>query len=56
MGLSSDLEPYTFRLVQAAKDSAQELPIDDTMRALADQDKIVQCLEDTKALAVNFRN
>ena len=39
MGLSADLEPYTFQLVQAAKDSAQELTIDDMMTALVDHDK-----------------
>ena len=39
MGLSADLEPYTFQLVQAAKDSAQELTTDDMMTALVDHDK-----------------
>lgn len=39
MGLSADLERYTFQLVQAVKDSAQGLTIDDMMAALVDHDK-----------------
>lgn len=53
-GLSTDLESYTFQLVQASKDSAQELTIDDMMAALVDHDKRSQYLEDTKALQLTF--
>lgn len=56
MGLSADLGPHIFQLVQAAKDSAQELKIDDMMAALVDHDKRSQYLEDTEALAVNLRD
>lgn len=56
MGLSADLEPYTFQLVQAVKDSAQELTIADMMAALVDHDKRSQYLEDTKALAIKYRD
>lgn len=52
MGLSSKLEPYTFQLAQATKDSAQELAIDDMMATF--NGKRSQYLEDTKALAVNL--
>lgn len=52
MGLSSNLEPYTFQLVQATKDSAQKVAIDDMMATF--HGKRSQYLEDTKALAVNL--
>lgn len=56
MRLSIDLESYIFQLVQAVKNFAQELTINDIMAALVDHDKQLQYLKDTKVLAVNFRN
>ncbi|MCJ1349007.1 hypothetical protein MMC31_007241 [Peltigera leucophlebia] len=56
MGLSSDLEPYTYQLVQVTRDLAQEQTIDDMMAALVDHHKRTQLLEDTMDLAVDFRD
>ncbi len=56
MGLDEGLEPYTFGLIQAAKNSNKELDIDDMVVALADHDKRHNSEETVKGLSAKFRH
>ena len=57
MGLSEDMEPYVFNLIQGAKSSKRTLTVDDMLTALADHYKRHQYQEDnTKALKARVKS
>ena len=54
LGLNSDLEPYTFQMVNTARAQKRELEIDEMIIALVDHDRRLQFSEETKALATKL--
>ncbi len=54
LSLNSNLEPYTFQMVNTTQAQKRELEIDEMMIALVDHDKRIQFSEETKALATKM--
>ncbi len=54
LDLNSDLEPYTFQMVNTARAQKRELEIDEMIIALVDHDRRQQFSEESKALATKL--
>ncbi len=54
LGFNSDLEPYTFQMVNTARVQKRELEIDEMIIALVDHDRRLQFSGETKALATKL--
>ncbi len=54
LGLNSDLEPYTFQIVNTARAQKRELQIDEMIISLVDNDRRLQFFEETKAMATKL--
>ena len=54
LSLNSNLEPYTFQIVNTNQAQKRELEIDEMMIALVDHDKRIQFSEETKSLATKM--